>query len=123
MPKYKSKFEESIAIALRSNKLPIHYEAQKFEYQTSHTYTPDWKVNDSLYIESKGLWDAKDRTKHKLVRANNPEVKFIMCFQNPNLKLSKKSKTTYAQYCDKQGWKWCTIENLVEAINNDNKTY
>lgn len=34
------------------------------------------------------------------------DIRFV--FQNPKNKLYKRSKTTYADWCDKHGFKWAT---------------
>lgn len=79
-----------------------------------HNYHPDWKIKENIYIETKGLWKATDRAKHKYLREQHPEITVYMVFQNPNNKLSRASKTTYADYCDKNGILWATIDTVPE---------
>ena len=83
------------------------YETLKLKYEQPHTYTPDFILPNGIIIEAKGYWLPSDRTKHKYVRQSNPQYDIRFCFQNAYNRLSKKSKTTYAEYCDKNGYLWC----------------
>lgn len=79
-----------------------------------HTYTPDWKITDKVFIETKGLWKAADRAKHLYIRDQHPDITVYLVFQNPNNKLNRASNTTYAEWCDKHGVKWATIDTIPE---------
>jgi len=108
--KYKSKFEETFAA-----KYPqLQYETNKLKYTVVHTYTPDWKINDTAFIETKGLWKAADRAKYLYIREQHPDVTIYMVFQNPNNKLNRVSKTSYADYCEKHNIPWATIDTIPE---------
>jgi hypothetical protein len=64
---------------------------------------------DSSYgilIESKGRWTAEDRKKHLLVKQQHPELDIRIIFQSAKNKISKGSKTTYADFCNKHGIVW-----------------
>ena len=111
--KYKSKFEEQIAPILGAN----NYEVEKFQYILYCNYTPDWKVTDTIYVESKGLFSQEDRRKMKVVKNTYPHITFVLCFQDPNKKIAKNSKTTYAKWAEKNGFHWCTITNLKDKIS------
>lgn len=106
--KYKSNFEAEFA-----KRYPrLEYEQDKIVYTVDHTYHPDWKVKDGVYIETKGLWKAADRAKHLHLREQHPEIQIYLVFQNPNNKLNRASKTTYAMFCDKHGIPWATIDTV-----------
>jgi len=47
-----------------------------------------------------------DRVKHLLIREQHPELDIRFVFSNSGNKLGKKSSTTYAQWCDKYGFKY-----------------
>jgi predicted N-formylglutamate amidohydrolase len=79
-----------------------------------HSYTPDWKIKENVYIETKGLWKAESRAMLRYLKEQHPEVVVYMVFQNPNNKLNRASKTTYSQYCDKHGIPWATIDSVPE---------
>ena len=108
---YKSKFEQEF----HSRYPQLQYETNKLKYTVEHTYNPDWKIKENVYIETKGLWRAADRAKHLHMREQHPEVTVYLVFQNPNNRLSRVSKTTYGEYCTKHGIEWATIDNVPEA--------
>lgn len=89
------------------------YEVDKYKYWVEHTYNPDFKAPDGSYYETKGLFTASDRAKHLYMQSQHPDVKITLVFMNPNNKLSRVSKTTYSEWCDKHGIPWTTLENGV----------
>ena len=116
---YRSKFEEAVAKKLEDAKVKYSYETLKVQYQVSEhrTYTPDFILPNGIVIETKGRFVAADRKKHKLIQAQRPDLDIRFVFQNPNVKLSKASKTSYAQWCDKNGFKWASKEVPQEWID------
>lgn len=68
-------------------------------------YTPDFLLAKQGYIvETKGRFVTADRQKHILVKEQHPDVEIRFLFSNPNARISKSSKTTYAMWCDKHGF-------------------
>lgn len=107
---YRSKFEEEFA-----KRYPqLQYETNKIKYTVEHTYNPDWKVKENVYLETKGRFVAADRAKHLYIREQHPEITVYLVFMNPNVKLNRVSKTTYAEWCDKHGIPWATIDTVPE---------
>lgn len=105
---YKSNFEAEFA-----KRYPqLEYEKDKIEYVVTHTYNPDWKVKEGVYFETKGLFRASDRAKILHIKEQHPEITVYMIFQNPNNKLNRASRTTYAQWCDKHDVPWATIDTI-----------
>ena len=39
-----------------------------------------------------------------------------MVFQNPNIKINKGSKTSYADYCDKNNIKWMNYKDIYKDL-------
>lgn len=114
---FRSGLEETINESLNKSKKQFGYESEKISYiqpETKHNYTPDFiltkRDGGKMYIESKGLWVKTDRLKFDLIFNQYPGIDIRFVFQNPNAKLYKGSKTTYAQYCDKKGWLWAKKE-------------
>lgn len=114
---FRSGLEETINEHLNKSKKQFGYESEKIAYtqpETKHTYTPDFiltkRDGGKMYIESKGRWVKSDRLKFDLIFNQYPGIDIRFVFQNPNAKLYKGSKTTYAQYCDKKGWLWAKKE-------------
>lgn len=114
MTKFKSGLEKKF-----STDHNLEYEPTKFKYTLEHSYTPDWKLGENHYIETKGRWISSDRTKLLAVLQSNPELTIVMVFSNPNTKLSKKSKTSYSDWCNKHKIKWFKVgtEELKEYID------
>lgn len=54
------------------------------------------------------MFETADRKKHLLIREQYPHLDIRFVFQNPNNKLYKGSKTTYAMWCEKYGFKYAT---------------
>jgi len=107
--KYRSRFEKQIADQLKALDLTFAYEEDTILYvqpEKTRRYTPDFRLRRrKWYLEVKGKFDAADRAKHLLIKEQGgPEVRFL--FYNAHAKLRKGSKTTYAMWCDKHGFKW-----------------
>ena len=65
------------------------------------------KSGKEIIIETKGRFVATDRAKHLSIRkqfGGTYDIRFL--FSNPNVKLSKASKTTYAMWCRQHGFMW-----------------
>lgn len=69
-------------------------------------YHPDFRLANGIYIESKGWFKTADRTKHLCIKHQHPELDIRFVFSNPNTKIGKKSKTSYADWCQKNGFKY-----------------
>lgn len=104
---YRSGLEEFIDTTLKSVGVDGEYEKHKIAYTkpaTQHRYTPDFKLPNGIFIETKGRFVTADRKKHLLIKQQHPDLDIRFVFQNANNKLSKKSKTTYADWCIKHGF-------------------
>lgn len=103
----RSRFEESFAADLKRRGLAYQYEQDHFDYTIAATYTPDFRLDGcDWYLETKGIFDAPDRRKLLAVRRDNPGIDIRLVFQRAKNTISKTSKTTYGQWCDKHGFKW-----------------
>ena len=106
---YRSGFENKVASALSEQKVNFKYEVTQIKYikpQTSHKYTVDFTLPNGILIETKGRWTLEDRKKHLLIKKQHPNVDIRFVFQNPNGKIRKGSKTTYADFCEKYDIPW-----------------
>lgn len=106
--RYRSRFEFDFATYLENNNIKFEYEQHKFTYVPKHrTYTPDFYLPEhDMFIETKGQFVGSDRSKHKLIAEQYPDLDLRFVFQNEKVKLSKKSKTTYADWCNKNNFKY-----------------
>ena len=75
-------------------------------------YTPDFVLHNGICLETKGFWRPEDRRKIRQVINDNPDIDLRMIFQDPYKKISKKSKTTYAKWCQRYGIKWCAYHAI-----------
>lgn len=99
---YRSGLEHDIAKQLRDLGQTVRYETVKITYQKpASTYTPDFVLDNGIIIETKGRFLGSDRTKHLLIKKQHPELDIRFVFTNSRAKLSKVSKTTYGQWCDR----------------------
>jgi hypothetical protein len=90
-------------------RIPYKYEEKVVSYtvpESKHKYTPDFELPNGIIIETKGRFVTADRKKHLLVKEQHPELDIRFVFSNPRAKISKVSKTTYADWCDKFGFKY-----------------
>jgi len=107
---YKSGLEHTVADWIKTTPYDLKYETEIIHYivpERKAKYTPDFvfvkRNGQFMFIETKGRWTTADRTKMKHVLQSNPGVDIRMVFQNPTQRLSKTSKTTYAEYALKLG--------------------
>jgi len=110
--KFRSGLEEKVADLLQGLGVLYKYESQKLPYTIQHNYTPDFVLPNDIYLETKGYWDASDRRKILAVKKSNPEIDLRMVFQSPYNTISKKSKTTYAMWCEKHAIPWTSYHNI-----------
>ena len=111
--KFRSGLEKNIADLLSELKIDYEYETTKLAYTISHNYTPDFVLpNKHVVLEAKGYWSPSDRRKILAVKRDNPDMDIRMVFQSPFNKISKKSKTTYAQYCEKHDIPWASYVDI-----------
>ena len=109
---FKSKLEVSVAELLDAVGCKYVYEGEQVPYTIQHHYNPDFVLLNGVMLETKGYWDAEDRRKIKAVIRDNPHLDIRMVFQAPFNKISKKSKTTYAQWCEKHNIKWAAAHAI-----------
>ena len=103
---YRSGLEDRISEQLKSKSVLFKYEEFKIKYEVNEvrTYTPDFELPNGIIIESKGRFVAADRKKHLLVKKQHPELDIRFVFSNSKNKINKGSKTTYAMWCEKNGF-------------------
>ena len=110
--KFRSKLEERVADLLTELGVSYEYESKKISYVIQHHYTPDFILPNHVILECKGYWDAQDRRKIKTIKKDNPDIDLRMVFQSPFNTISKKSKTTYAKWCEKLDIPWTSFHNI-----------
>ena len=116
---YRSKFEVKVAADLGKRKIDFQYEKVSFDYVPKiRNYTPDFYLPDSkIYIETKGRLTTNDRVKHLLIKDQYPDLDIRFVFVNANNKISRTSKTTYANWCDRHKFLWAESLVPMEWLN------
>ena len=104
--RYRSRFEADFSRDLRERGIKAAYEPTKILYVPKpRNYTPDFYLMEyGFYIETKGYLTSLDRTKHKLIKQQHPDIDIRFIFLNARNKLHKHSKTTYGSWCTKYGF-------------------
>ena len=111
-PKYRSNLEKDIANLLEGMGVSFQYESEKLSYTIEHNYTPDFVLPNYVYLEAKGYWAAAARRKVVAVKRDNPDIDLRMVFQSPYSTISKRSKTTYAKWCEKHDIPWTSYHDI-----------
>jgi hypothetical protein len=105
---YRSGLEREAAAFLKLNQKKVLYEKIKIEWEDLRyrTYTPDFELDNGIFIETKGIFDNEDRRKHLAIKEQHPELDIRFVFSNANAKLYKGAKSRYYNWCDKNGFLW-----------------
>lgn len=106
---FKSGLEETISNQISDKGIEVKYESETVAYTipaSEHTYHPDFKLPNGIFVETKGRFVIADRKKHLLIKSQHPELDIRFVFTNSKNKINKKSKTTYADWCIKNGFKY-----------------
>lgn len=104
---YRSGLEDKIADQLRKLGIDPRYEEETIEYlkpACKSKYTPDFILPNGIIIETKGRFITADRQKHLLIKQQRPELNIRFVFSNSKSRISKQSATTYAMWCQKNGF-------------------
>lgn len=106
---YRSGLEEKLAAQLSQAGVDVAYESMTIPYEkpaSKHRYTPDFPLPNGIIIESKGRFVTADRAKHLLIKKQHPHLDIRFVFSSSKARISKTSKTTYASWCEKYGFKY-----------------
>ena len=110
--RYRSQLEDKVAELLINLDVKYDYETVKLAFTIPHNYYPDFILPNGVILECQGYWDSADRRKIKSVKEQNPDIDLRMVFQSPFNTISKKSKTTYAKWCEQHDIPWTSFQNI-----------
>jgi hypothetical protein len=122
---FRSGLEERLASQLNSLGVNYKYETLVIRFtkpQKETRYTPDFILPNNIIIEAKGRFLTKDRQKHLLIQKQHPNLDIRFVFSNPNQRISKISKTTYAVWCQTNNFKYAKETIPVEWINEKRRS-
>jgi hypothetical protein len=108
-----SKFEETFEKTLVAAGIQYAYEAIKVKFTPpakERTKTWDWLITTdsgkTFIVETKGWWPPRNRLDEtEAIHQNTADVRY--CFQRASTPIRKNSKTTYGDWCSKNGILWC----------------
>lgn len=106
---FRSGLEEQIAGELAQAGVDSPYESVTIAYEKParvSKYTPDFPLPNGIVVETKGRFVTADRQKHLLVKKQHPDIDIRFVFSRAASRISKTSKTTYADWCRKHGFQF-----------------
>ncbi|MDP3869903.1 hypothetical protein [Phenylobacterium sp.] len=106
---FRSGLEVSVSTQLRGQGVEFRYEELKIKYVVPSrlaTYTPDFILPNGIIVETKGRYEADDREKHLLVRAQHPDLDIRLVFSRSSTPIRTGSPTTYRVWCDTHGFQF-----------------
>lgn len=112
----RSNFERTFAADLTRRGIAFKFEPERIPYVETHEYIPDFKIG-SMYIETKGYLKPSDRSKMKQIKKQYPELDIRFVFMSADNRLTAKSKTTYGEWAEKNGFPWCESVIPQEWLN------
>lgn len=106
---FRSGLEVIVSKQIEQMNIPCEYEKLKIRYTiplSHHVYTPDFQLPNGIIIETKGRFLIEDRKKHQLIREQHPHLDIRFVFTNSKAKINKGAKSTYADWCIKNNFKF-----------------
>jgi len=114
--KFRSLFEKDVSKLLKG----FQYEPFTIPYTIHRNYRPDFVHSKSgTVVECKGFFREGDTKKYTSIRDSLPKhQRLVFVLMHPNKKIRKGAMMTMAQWCDKEGIMWYTIDTLEELISD-----
>lgn len=111
----RSGLERSVSKQLKLAKIEFEYEPCAIEYDVparTGKYYPDFRLKGKKwFLEAKGRFTSKDRTKHLRIKEKYPELEIRLLFQRDN-RIRPGSDTKYSDWATKHGYTWAIGEKL-----------
>lgn len=116
--KYRSGSERNAGNLLDRLAVPFNFEPYYINYTWLEykKYLPDFVLPNGIVLEVKGRFTLEDRKKHLFLKESHPKLDIRFVFDNPNNKLSKGGKSTYADWCNRNGFVFCSAKTLQDVI-------
>jgi hypothetical protein len=113
---FRSKFEENVSKVLKG----FEYEPFTIPYVIHRNYRPDFvHAATGTVVECKGFFREGDTKKYISVRDSLPKgQRLVFVLMHPNKKIRKGARMTMAEWCDKEGIMWYTIDTVQELISD-----
>lgn len=117
---FRSGLEEKIAADLTEKGIEFAYEQLKVPFvkpPKPSKYTPDFELPNGIIVESKGRFLTEDRQKQLMVKSQHPDLDIRFVFSNSKARITKRSATTYAHWCEKNGFQYADKTIPEEWLN------
>jgi hypothetical protein len=109
---YRSGLEKTVADQIKKRGLDVKYEdvSSRINFTQpaiDRTYTPDFILPNGIVVETKGRFTLEDRKKHLWIKEQHGskyDIRFV--FSNSKSKIRKGSKTSYGDWCTKNGFQY-----------------
>lgn len=113
---FRSKFEENVSKVLKG----FEYEPFTIPYVIHRNYRPDFvHAASGTVVECKGFFREGDTKKYTSVRDSLPKgQRLVFVLMHPNKKIRKGATMTMAEWCDKEGIMWYSIDTVRELISD-----
>ena len=108
--KYRSDFEGLVADMLEKQYVEYMFEPYRISYQVEKKYKPDFILPNGIIIEAKGWFKTEDQRKHKLIKAQHPEIDIRFVFQRLKSKVQG-GRFTCQEWCEKYDFQFA--ESIV----------
>lgn len=120
---YRSGLEQTVLNSLKDRKCNAQYECFKIEWEDLmyRKYTPDFLLPNGIIIETKGRFTPADRMKHLAIQKQHKDLDIRFVFSNCKAKLRKGAKTTYADWCEKNGFLYADKDVPQEWLDERKK--
>ena len=120
---FRSGLEKVICDKLKNDKVKFTYEQTKIEWEdlAYRTYTPDVILMNGVIVEIKGMFTPADRRKHLKIKQQHPELDIRFVFESSRRKLRKGSKSSYADWCIKHGFRYYENEIPMDWVREKGK--
>ena len=113
---FRSEFENTVNTQL--NHEGFTYETEKIQYNIPRVYTPDFVHASGVLVECKGFFREGDTQKYKSIVNCLPDHReLVFVLMKPNQKVRKGTKLTMAEWCEKHGIKWYSLDTLEELVS------
>ena len=111
--KFRSGLESAFSTAVAHKN--FLYEPYRLPYVIHKKYIPDFiDERTGAMIECKGFFRVGDTQKYKAIRDSLFSQELVFVLTNADKKVRKGSKITMGEWCEKEGFKWFTLETLKE---------
>ena len=119
---FRSGLEQDNYNLLSDNGIGFSYEKVKIKWvSATHTYTPDFVLDNGIIIETKGRFFGSERSKHLAIKRQYPNLDLRFVFSKSNTKLKAGSKSTYGSWCKKHGFLFADETIPIEWMKEKSK--